>query len=196
MTPSLSTNLFSNQAYYRGLIGCAALTWGIVSSIGQVTGVAEIIGGNVSDFNILMQGSDYMADVRGDQQTGQWADDMVGMATSNPGFMMQLATQTHTLDTAINGVTAIDVQYMVLRTRLNIYDTGGYESNRKMRFGIDADNDDGVDLFFGFDGSQSGPPTVGSQDAGTDLNTGPSTTSIGNNITPTFEVAEGKPRPE
>ena len=188
-------NQYFIGVFGRGLLGCAALTWGIVSSFGQVTGVTDVIGGNVSDFNILMKGNDYLDDVRGDQQTGQWADDMVGMATSNPGFMMQLATETYTLAAAIGGVATIDVQYMVMRTRLNVYDAGGYESNSKMRFGIDADGDDGVDLYFGFDGSQSGPPTVGLQDACTGLNTSPSTSTIGNNFTPTFETDDGLAAP-
>lgn len=59
-----------------------------------------------------------------------------------------------------------------------------------MRFGIDADADGDIDLFFGFDGSQQGLPTVAFQDSGTDLNISPDTSSIGNLFTPTLEAGD------
>ena len=147
--------------------------------------IGDLVTGNVSDFNIIMSGSDetkYMSDLRADQQTGQYADDLVGNANDNPGFMMNIASY----DTGITGIGVQD--YLVMRMRTNTYDAGGFQSNSRMRFGIDADADGDVDLFFGFDGSQSGLPTLAFQGAGTDLNNSPSTSSIGNLFTPVFET--------
>ncbi len=53
-----------------------------------------------------------------------------------------------------------------------------------------ADADGDIDLFFGFDGSQQGLPTVAFQDSGTDLNISPNTSSIGNLFTPTLEAGD------
>jgi hypothetical protein len=159
--------------------------WALTARAQFSGAIGDLVTGNVSDFNIIRSGADetvYMSDVRADQQTGQYADDMVGNAADNPGFMMNIASYN-------TGITGIGIQdFLVMRVRINVFDTGGFESNSRMRMGIDADADNDVDLFFGFDGSQSGLPTVAFQTSGTDLNTSPSTSSIGGLLTPTFET--------
>ncbi len=162
------------------LLGCGA---GLPAVHAQLT-VDGIISSDYTSYNaVLASDGTYLQDLRADQQTGQYADDFVGGTTDNPGFMMNLATYDA-------GTSAGSLDYMVIRVRMNTYDPNGYNNNGKLRFGIDADADNDVDLFFGIDGTQSGPPTLGFQDPGTDLNISPSTSSIGNNFTPTFESGD------
>jgi|GEM_PF-2317010 len=147
--------------------------------------LAGLVTGNVSGFNIIRSGADetqYMSDPRADQQTGQYADDMVGSSADNPGFMMNITSY----DTGITGIGIQD--YLVMRVRSNTFEAGGFQSNSRVRFGIDADADNDVDLFFGFDGSQSGLPSIAFQGSGSDTNQSPSTSSITGLFTPTFET--------
>ncbi len=146
--------------------------------------VDGIISSDYTDYNaVTAADGSYLQDIKADQQTGQYADDFVGGTTDNPGFQMNIASYDA-------GTSAGTLDYIVLRVRMNIYDPKGYNNNGKLRFGIDADADNDVDLYFGIDGTQSGPPTLGFQDPGTDLNVSPSTSSIGNNFTPTFESGD------
>lgn len=170
--------------------GLRSLTWGIVllcagvSSVQAQLTVDGIISSDYTDYNaITAADGTYLQDIRADQQTGQYADDFVGGVSDNPGFQMNIASYDA-------GTSAGTLDYIVLRVRMNIYDPKGYNNNGKLRFGIDADADNDIDLYFGIDGTQSGPPTLGFQDPGTDLNISPSTSSIGNNFTPTFESGD------
>jgi hypothetical protein len=150
---------------------------------GQLT-VDGIISADTSQFNYV-QGSagGYWADPRDDQQTGHYQDDFVGNATNNPGFMMNVAT----FDA---GTSAGVLDYMVIRVRFNEYDSKGYDNQGKLRFGIDVDGDNAVDLYFGVDSTQHSPPSLGFQDPGDDLNISPNTSSIGDNFIPQFEVGD------
>lgn len=166
-----------------GMIGFLPLTLP-----GQAAIQTLVTSSGTGSYNVIVSsdGVTPMADVRADQQTGQYADDFVGGTNAtDSGFMMNLVQG---VDTGITGWNSLD--YLVFRVRQNIYAAGGYESNSRMRFGIDADADGDIDLFFGFDGSQQGLPTVAFQDSGTDLNISPDTSSIGNLFTPTLEAGD------
>jgi hypothetical protein len=139
-----------------------------------------------SPLQVYGGGSTFLSDPRADQQTGQYADDMVGNATNNPGFMMRGGTIAGT-GTDSSGTA---VQYVAFRTRLNEYNPTSYDNNAKQRFGMDANGDGKIDLFFGIDFNNNSPPTIGFQTPGTGSNSSPSTTSIGNNFTPTFDSGD------
>ena len=74
------------------------------------------------------------------------------------------------------------------KRRRSYRDQASPEPNFERGKKSDADADNDVDLFFGFDGDQSGLPTIAFQDSGSDLNISPSTSSIGGLFTPTFET--------
>ncbi len=135
---------------------------------------------------MLYGGGTFLSDPRADQQTGQYADDMVGNSTDNPGFLMRYGTITGTGNTSSGSA----VQFVALRTRLNVYAPSSYDKNAKQRFGMDANGDGKLDLFFGIDFTQKGSPTIGFQTPGTGSNSSPSTTSIGNNFTPVFDAGD------
>lgn len=147
----------------------------------DVNAASYTVSGGVTTYYytpLLSQGSGgFLADPRADQQTGQYADDLVGSSTSNPGFMMRFGQ--------INGV-----DYVTFRIRYNVYNPTSYDNNAKTRLGMDGNGDGDIDLFFGVDFTQHGSPAIGFQAPGTGLNVSPSTTSIGNNFTPVFEAGE------
>jgi len=141
-----------------------------------------------SPLQVYGGGTTFLSDPRADQQTGQFADDLVGSATNNPGFMMRFGTISGTAAPTTSSGSA--VQFVAFRTRLNEYNPTSYDNNAKQRFGMDADGDGDIDLFFGIDFNNNQAPTIGFQTPGTGSNSSPSTTTIGNNFIPVFDAGD------
>jgi len=108
----------------------------------------------------------YMSDPRGDQQTGQGADDFVGTST-NPGMFLNFGT--------VNGEQSLGFRFYMSR-----YESKGFSGN--LRVGIDADGDGDVDIFLGPRlGGSAATQGIVFQNPGNGLNVSPSTTTIGTN---------------
>ncbi len=119
---------------------------------------------------------DYLAD----QQTGQPAGDIVGN-TNNPGFF-----------TTFNDNGSASHTDGTLGFRVRLDDAGGNKNSpafdRVLWVGIDANLNGSIDAFVGvnFQGSNS---SIGIYDAGTGLNTSPSTTTVANNAAFTYAAS-------
>lgn len=100
-----------------------------------------------------------------DQQTGQYADDIVGTAT-NPGFMTRFDGQA-TPETTDD--------FIAYRVRLN--QSSGTQYTGYAWVGVDANNDGGLDAFIRYGGG-GGNFNVEIRAPGTGLNNSPSTTTI------------------
>lgn len=97
-----------------------------------------IVSGPSSGWNGIQVSPDqvtttFLADPLADQQTGQGADDLLGL-TTHAGLYMDLGT--------IGGVDSIGFRFYMAK-----YEPAGFSGN--LRVGIDADGDGAVDLFFG-----------------------------------------------
>ena len=154
------------RIYRAALISVFAAAFA-TESVAQTTLIVSEDPTTSSTWQIVQgPGGGTFEEVITDQQTGQGQDDMVGSA-SDPGFWIGSGL--------IGGVESIGFRVQLDKVGNKTEYTGNF------RVGLEIEGDDDVDLFLGpkLSGNAAGQGIV-FQLAGPDLNTSPSTTSIGN----------------
>lgn len=149
-----------------GVIGILAVAF-TTGAVAQTTLIVSEDPTTSSTWQIVQgPGGGTFGEINTDQQTGQGQDDMVGSAT-DPGFWIGSGL--------IGGVESIGFRVQLDKVGNKTEYTGNF------RIGLEIEGDDDVDLFLGpkLNGN-AGSQGIVFQLAGSDTNTSPSTTSLGN----------------